>query len=297
MVDASAYVRKSVSRLQDDHIAADEVEINPGLVIPGLEDLRLGESRALDMVMLYIDIRGYSLKTHLAQESSMVRILNSFLTEMCRIVSDYGGTVADVSGDRVMAAFGNPTRLKKPHQDAVECALMMQTVIVNAINPLLSRLKYGQLSCGIGMDAGRVLVARFGYRNVNHLVFIGDPANIGAKLEDRAEGGEILMTEQVYINRPDYMSPVNSWQLSERNVLPGVKSFSTKCWFAMQAPTPPARVPSLLMDYLTGQQPGQRMGLLEALTTPPPPPPLSPEHSALIYAMLKFENQRKQGLL
>jgi len=297
MVRATDYVKKSLERLAADEVPASEVEINPGFVIPALEDLKLGQSRSLDVAMLYVDIRGYSEKTDLARETSMVRILNCFLTEMSRIVGDFNGVVGDIAGDRVMGVFPNPFQEKKPIMDALECALMMQTVIYDAINPFLKDLKYGELNCGIGIDAGPVLVSRLGYRNNSSLVYIGNAANVAAKLEDRAQGGETLITEMVYLNRPDFLNTSPGWSFSERKVLEGVKSYSTLCRYATDNPLPPARPTSLLSDYLNAQFQTSSLGL-GALTSPPSPPPLlMGQINPLMYALVDYYNKQKRGLL
>lgn len=281
--DAAEYVKKSFLRLADDDIPTDEIVVNEGLVIPAPEDLLLGESRAMDMVILYADIRGYSDKTRISRERSIVKILNTFLTEMTRVAEDHGGTLGGFTGDRVMGIFPNAAKRKKPYIDAVECALMMQTVVLYSLNAFLKTLKYGQLACGIGIDAGRVLVSRLGPKNRNALVYVGDAANIAAKLSDRANPGETLMTRQVFINRPDYMTAPRGWTFRARPVLPGVQIIGTACTYRVQSPRPAAKPNPfpLLGTQISATRPIPPQAIL-SLFRPAASPPLTLEQQALL---------------
>ena len=212
-ISAKDYAVRSKERISAHDKPPNNYQISDGRKIPELEDLGLTASRALGLVFLYCDIRGYSKLVEQRREATVVRILDMFLREIVLITEDFQGILGDFQGDRIMSLFPNPNDKKDPIYNAVEAAIMMQTIVKKVISPHLG-LTDNPLECGIGIDYDeRVLVTRLGpksgIRERNKRVFIGSAANYAAKLEDRAEGGETLISGIVYANLPDYMENLN----------------------------------------------------------------------------------------
>ncbi len=74
--------------------------------------------------------------------------------------------------------------------NAVNTAILMNTISQEIIN---KRFKNNAFTCGIGIDYGKMMVAKcgtvkHGYENANYksLVWLGRPANIASKLTDEA---------------------------------------------------------------------------------------------------------------
>jgi len=132
---------------------------------------------------------------------------------MTHAAKEMKGEVVDCAGDRVMAVFWLPfgNRSITPIHNAILCAFWMQTIVSRALNPVLQNLSLPSLGCGIGIDYGTVVVARVGIRNRNKMVFLGDAANWAAMLESYAEIGQTVLSNYVYKNRPQYMTPSHSW--------------------------------------------------------------------------------------
>src|SRR5450631_1860661 len=78
-----------------------------GRVVPGDDDLAIGEGRRLDLAVMFLDISGFSRRWSVTpgQQDMMLRTLNLFFTEMIKIAEDYGGTVEKNTGDGLMAYF------------------------------------------------------------------------------------------------------------------------------------------------------------------------------------------------
>lgn len=74
--------------------------------------------------------------------------------------------------------------------NAVNCAVLMNSAAKYVIN---KHFKKGEVTCGIGIDAGRMLATKTGIRkhgndqqNYKALVWLGRPANVASKLTDLA---------------------------------------------------------------------------------------------------------------
>lgn len=171
------------------------VDVLDTTVVPHSDDVRitfpnLDERRQacklIDTCVLYIDIRR-STELNLTHRATVVaRLYSAFVRAMSRAARHYRGHVRGIIGDRVMVLFDS----NNAFTDAVDCAMLMNTVASRILNKYF---KKGEIACGIGIDAGKMLVTKTGiikrgedgpsYRN---LVWLGRPANVASKLTDLA---------------------------------------------------------------------------------------------------------------
>lgn len=184
-----------------------------GRALPDADSLGLGDGRQLRAAILYADLRGFSSLVVSSAKRATLVILDTFVSEMTRIASAFHGEVVDCAGDRILAAFWRPVgdASPQPIRDAVTCGLWMQTVMSKVIIPELTASGYREISCGVGIDYGSVVVARVGIRNRNKLVFLGRPAVYAAKLEEIATSGTVVVSKVVHDYRPAYLSSTNRW--------------------------------------------------------------------------------------
>lgn len=78
-------------------------EIIAGRVEPDINNLRIGEARSFELAVLHIDIVNFTRLTGDLNNKSKLGFLNTFQSEMTRIVHDYDGVVEKYTGDRVTA--------------------------------------------------------------------------------------------------------------------------------------------------------------------------------------------------
>lgn len=172
-----------------------QVEVTDASVVPHSDDVRitfpnLDERRQacklIDTCVLYIDIRR-STELNLSHRATIVaRLYSAFVRAMSRAARHYRGHVRGIIGDRVMVLFDS----QNAFTDALDCAILMNTVASRILNKYF---KQNEVACGIGIDAGKMLVTKTGiikrgedgpsYRN---LVWLGRPANVASKLTDLA---------------------------------------------------------------------------------------------------------------
>lgn len=135
--------------------------------------------------VLFADLVG---STALGSEQDPERtrvMLDRFYEAMAEEIELAGGTVEKFVGDAVMAAFGAPAALEDHAERALHAALAMQRRL---------REDFGdRLALRIGVNTGEVVVGR--PRQGSSFV-TGDAVNVGARLEQAAGPGEILVGER-----------------------------------------------------------------------------------------------------
>ena len=135
--------------------------------------------------VLFADLVG---STALASEQDPERtraLLDRFYDAMAKEIEQAGGTVEKFVGDAVLAAFGAPAALEDHAERALHAALGMQRRL---------RELFGEgLGLRIGVNTGEVVVGR--PREGSSFV-TGDAVNVGARLEQAAGPGEILVGER-----------------------------------------------------------------------------------------------------
>lgn len=168
----------------------DEVSEN---LLESPETSRLG-GNIQKVTILFADLRGF---THISENMSPDRVatmLNHYFGEMIEIIRKYRGTVDKLIGDGLMATFGAPRERARDAERALACAIEMQMAMsrVNALN-VCDDLP--QLTMGIGINTGDVMVGNIGSDKHASFSVIGSHVNLAARIQSFAQGNEILISE------------------------------------------------------------------------------------------------------
>lgn len=170
-----------------------------GRVVPEAENVKLGnDAVTLNATMLYADLAKSTALVDEYKDYFAAEIYKSFLISACRVIRSEGGELVAFDGDRVMAVYlGNGK-----NSSAARTALKINWTIKNVVN-LAIKKQYPNTSYSVthavGIDTGKLFVARTGIRGSNDLVWIGRAANHAAKLcELREVGYSSYITEGVY---------------------------------------------------------------------------------------------------
>jgi class 3 adenylate cyclase/tetratricopeptide (TPR) repeat protein len=156
----------------------------PSCATPVAERPEPAEERKVATV-LFADLVG-STELGGSQDPERTRVLlDRFYDAMAQEIERAGGTVEKFVGDAVMAAFGAPAAHEDHAERALHAALAMRRT--------LSDLFGDRLALRIGVNTGEVVVGR--PREGSSFV-TGDAVNVGARLEQAAAPGEILVGER-----------------------------------------------------------------------------------------------------
>jgi class 3 adenylate cyclase len=158
---------------------------DPAITFPNL-DARVQRCKVIETAVLYIDIRRSTDLNLEHRAATVAKLYSGFVRAMTRCAMHYRGHVRGIIGDRVMVIF-NP---KTAFVDAVSTAILMNSAAKHLVN---RHFKHNDVSCGIGIDYGRMLATKTGVRrhgseqgNYRSLVWLGRPANVASKLTDQA---------------------------------------------------------------------------------------------------------------
>lgn len=209
--DITASIRQSLK---------DPLTVSKTTSVPKRENIGLNDGKLIESAVLYIDIRQSTSITTRHTDDVAAKIYKAFHESMVSIARYQGrGHVRGFAGDKIMVIFDNSgdavTR-------AIDCAIWMQSYIEQKLSPALQTTYNHPISCGIGIDYGKMTVVRAGTKNNNDVVWAGSPANKASKLADSTPGGAI----DVSYKAMERIKTVDA--LKQRFSLPAAKSIMVK---------------------------------------------------------------------
>lgn len=140
-----------------------------------------------EFTFLYVDMRGSSSFTDEHRLQTITKIYKVFHHSMVECIKENNGKVRSFDGDRVLAVFEG----KRKINNAIECAMQMIGIKYDILQPKIKTYyNNDSFSFGVGIATGNVMISKAGVgydKNNRDLIWIGDPANLGAKLSDQAD--------------------------------------------------------------------------------------------------------------
>jgi adenylate cyclase len=157
------------------------------------DNLSMG-GKSLEISILFSDIRGFTSFTESSSPEEVVSLLNTYFELMVAVIGKHSGTINKFIGDSVMVLYGAP-RIQNlsPADQAKRClrtAIEMQEALKASSDPQLR-----QLTTGIGIATGDVIVGNIGARRHKDYTAIGDRVNLASRLESRSEAFEIIVDQ------------------------------------------------------------------------------------------------------
>lgn len=152
--------------------------------------------KMFDIAVLFVDIRGFTTMSESLPPTTIVEILNRYLSLTTECIMRYQGTLDKFVGDCTMAFWNAPL----PQEDAVYLACCAAMDMVEGSKALGEELleKYGRtVSFGVGVHAGPAVVGNIGAPQRMDYTAIGDTVNTSARLEANAPGGKVLISQVV----------------------------------------------------------------------------------------------------
>jgi class 3 adenylate cyclase len=141
------------------------------------------------LALLFSDLTGSTALYERVGDARAFAIVQEHFRDMTDAVAEHRGAVVKTMGDAVMASFTSPV-------DAVRASIRMID---------RCRERHGALGLGakLGVAAGPCLAVRANDR----LDFFGTTVNMAARLQAKADGGQIVITEEL-ANHPDIYAQI-----------------------------------------------------------------------------------------
>lgn len=148
------------------------------------------------LTIFFSDIKDFSQLSEELEAETLTELLNSYLTEMSKIVSQYGGTIDKFMGDGIMVIFGDHDS-KGLKSDALRCISM--SIAMRRRMKVLQQQWFNQgikkpLQIRMGINTGYCTVGTFGTNHHLDYTVLGTHVNLASRLESAASPGEILIS-------------------------------------------------------------------------------------------------------
>jgi class 3 adenylate cyclase len=179
------FITRIFGRYLSDAVVERLLETPDGLCLGG-------ERRVVTIVMT--DLRGFTATAERLSPESVVSLLNLHLGAMAEIVLRHGGTVDEFVGDAVLALFGAPLAREDDARRALECAVEMQ-LAMDDVNARARELSLPEMSMGIGVHTGEVVVGNIGSERRAKYGVVGASINLASRIQGFSLGGQILASE------------------------------------------------------------------------------------------------------
>jgi adenylate cyclase len=167
-----------------------------------MEDiLKNPDSNTLDgaekeITVFFSDVRNFTnISEAMGNPKSLIKFMNKIMEPMTKIIIEEDGTIDKYIGDAIMAYWNAPLDVKN-HADRAVCASLRQLHHLKELNTeLRSNPEFANVikmsdnenvpivDIGIGLNSGVAIVGEMGSTQRSDYTVIGDPINVGARLE------------------------------------------------------------------------------------------------------------------
>lgn len=158
-------------------------------------DLRLGDQIQKEMTIMFSDIRDFTTLSEGLTPKETFDFLNSYLERIVPIIRNHGGFIDKYIGDAIMALF--PGNI----EEVINTSIEMQKEI-DSFNEERSKAKLKQISAGIGLHTGNLILGTIGEKSRMEATVISDAVNLAS----RVEGLTKLYAAPVIISDSSYNS-------------------------------------------------------------------------------------------
>jgi adenylate cyclase len=158
-----------------------------------------GEER--EVTVLFADIRGFTSLSEGMPPEELLRLLNTYLGRMSRVIEQEKGVIDKYIGDEVMAIFGTPLPQPDHAVRAVTAAIgMLQELERFNIEQRERSAAAPVLRIGVGIASGLVIAGNVGSPERLNYTVLGDTVNLASRLQGLTKEYDtpLIMSEATY---------------------------------------------------------------------------------------------------
>ncbi len=141
------------------------------------DDKTLKTGQEYDVAILFCDLREFTRFSEQASAEDVIFFLNTFFSQMVKLVSANRGIVNKFMGDAVLAVYG----LDEAGTSVADSVATAKSILEHAKNIMMPDGKH--LDIGIGIHSGRVIAGTIGSDERYEYTFIGDAVNTASRLD------------------------------------------------------------------------------------------------------------------
>jgi adenylate cyclase len=155
--------------------------------------------------VFFSDIKGFSGLGELLTATTLVKLLNTYFSEMTTLIQGRNGIIDKLIGDGLMAFWTAPFSRGESHAADACLAALAQQCAIRKLRDRLSdilglRRELPEFSVRMGLATGDLVVGTIGAPTARSFTVIGDTVNLASRLEgaNKAYGTSILVDEQTF---------------------------------------------------------------------------------------------------
>lgn len=152
------------------------------------------------VTVFFSDIEGFSQLSEEMEAETLSDLLNSYLTEMVKIVTRHRGTIDKFMGDGIMVIFGDHESdgVKADCLRCVAMAIEMRKKMKELESQWFNQGIKRPLKIRMGINSGYVTVGTFGTSEYMDYTVLGTHVNLASRLESAAQANEILVSHETW---------------------------------------------------------------------------------------------------
>src|SRR5215203_1664697 len=149
------------------------------------------------VTVLFADVVGSTVVAEQLDPEQFAEIMNGAFAFLNASVTKYGGTVARLLGDAILAFFGAPVAHEDDAERAVRAGLAIQAAAKEYAEVV--RRNYGvDFDVRVGINTGLAVLATVGDEIRTEYTAMGDTTNVAARLQSAAVPGTVLISADTY---------------------------------------------------------------------------------------------------
>jgi class 3 adenylate cyclase/tetratricopeptide (TPR) repeat protein len=159
------------------------------------EPASVGERRII--TILFCDVTGSTRMADKLDPEEWAELMDSAFEHLTEPVDRYGGTVARLMGDAILAFFGAPVA----HEDDPQRAVAAGLAILEGVRPFREALQRDRgldFNVRVGINTGLAMVGEVGSELYGEYTAMGDAVNLAARMEQTAQPGTVQITERTF---------------------------------------------------------------------------------------------------
>lgn len=181
------------------------------------------ESHRQEITVVFCDLRNFTEFSATAEPEEQFQVLREYHEVVGSLIFRYEATLEHFAGDGVMSFFNDPLPCSDPAMRAIRMGIEMR----DEVNGLLDNWqKRGfDLGFGLGIALGYATLGQVGFEGQFHYMAIGSVANLASRLCDRAQNGQILITQRVFSEVEDVVHAESVGELTFKGFQKPVTAF------------------------------------------------------------------------
>ncbi len=185
---------------------------------------KLLESHRREITVVFCDLRGFTAFSEIAEPEEVMGVLREYHNALGAQIFRFEGTLERFAGDGLMVFFNDPLPCPDPEARAV-CMTVAMRQQMNELTEKWRRRGY-QLGFGVGIAQGYATLGMIGFESRVDYGAIGPVTNLAARLCDKAQDKQILISQRVYTAVEELVEAEPAGELSLKGFHKPVPTFN-----------------------------------------------------------------------